>query len=399
MRILIATGVPLDQPSASLTRVRAMASLLRSEGNHVLIVGSATRAEENPTVGENGMEELSYPYQDGNLQRWMIARSRRDNTVRFYRRRLREVIRHQRVTVCVVYSNLGSLAELIMVVAKEERIPVIFDCVEWFPATIRYIINGVWSEQRRLYAHSIKGANAIIGVSPFWKRWAADREMPCFWLPPITGEYEAARPDVRPERELRVLFMGRWIEREMPLTLLRGIERARESGVAVRLDVIGEIGQSIWEWRALRYYRRSSRLQECVHIHGFVSENRKKELLSSCDISVVFRRECRETRALFPTRLPELMMSGTAMVLTRVTTFMGLFEDNDSVFYISPEDKGREFGELLKYLSRNRAELRRVGSKGRKVAQETFTQPRYAGALNSYIGSLVNRYTRMLTYK
>jgi len=92
-------------------------------------------------------------------------------------------------------------------------------------------------------------------------------------------------------------------------------------------------------------------------------------------------------------------MSGTAMVLTRVTTFIGLFEDNDSVFYISPEDNGREFGELLKYLSRNRSELRRVGSKGRKVALETFVQPRYAGALNSYIGSLVNRYTRLLTYK
>ncbi len=389
MKVIIVTAIPLDVPSASLTRVVEVGKLITSAGSRALLLGSATTPTASRNILFDSLETVAYQGAATLRRTWALARLRRNEAIAFYKREFDGLLKTYKPDLVIVYTGAASLFEIIARICGKVNTPVLCDCVEYFPAQFRYILNGVWKEQKTLFEQSIRSASGIIGISRYWEPWAAQRGLPSFWLPPICSGAPPSYPRCSGAKEINILFLGRWVAREQPIILLKAVEDLVVRGLNVQLNVIGEIGQSIWEYRALRYLRASRLLTRVVRIHGYVDEEKKRQLTREATLSVILRQENRESLALFPTRLPELLLQGVPVILSNLSTFREILAEERAAIFVDSETSAGNLADAIVLADQDRRSLSEIGDRGRIVASRLFTPEAYIQPFNHFLETVV----------
>jgi len=189
-------------------------------------------------------------------------------------------------------------------------------------------------------------------------------------LPEVASGVERA-PFADPEDPIRLLFVGRLVERKGVEVLVRALARLRHEREA-ELVIVGEGDREVDITRtaALEGVTRH------VRMAGFVSPQRLAEEYAKCDIfvlpAVVDSRGDTEGLGVV---LLEAMAHGRPVVASRAGGITDVVRDGDTGWLVDPGDAEVLASRLLEVAS-NPEQARRVAARGRDAAATRFSWDR-----------------------
>lgn len=376
MKVLICTAIPLASSSAALNRLTRMRRALAQQGIDAILVGSASGIDQcwKESESESGRQIVYDPLRTGAKKRYSRALTIASQAAAFYRRNLGELLTHYQCDGVISYVSQAQMGDAILQAARSTDCFVTADMVERFQVSTYYLLNGVYFQQNRLCSRTLPRMDGIIGISHGWCDWSESRGIPNVWIPSF------AEDDPRLQRSggtnndsFTISFIGHWIRRELPTVILRAIRLCLDRGVDIRMNVIGNVGQSPREQKAMRLLASDPGLKQSIHFTGFVSDEDKNRLLAESDAFVILRPNSRESDLLFPTRLPEYMLTGHPVILSEVGSFKRCFEHRHDVWFVSDQNRVEEVADALTHLASNPHERNEIGRRGRESALKQFS--------------------------
>lgn len=405
-RVLLCTAVWWGRCDAENHRLQRMRQALHAQGIETVI--TALHAEPGGREADWSAESdacgavVRYRLHPG---RWVYpspAMRRVYGAARFHREHGGALIEQFACAAVLVYADQAPLPNACLALARRHKRPILVDAAEYHRLSVHYLLNGVNLQQWRFRHRVVPSIDGLIGVGRGWCAWAQALNVPTAWVPAFGVEPERTRSHVAPaDAPVRLVFLGHWVGRECPETLIAGLELAIQAGVDLHIDVLGKPHGSYRERAGLRALAAAPGVQARLRFHGFVSNAERDAMLADADLFVLLRRPDRETEHLFPTRLPEYLASGNPVILTATPTFAACFQHRQTAWLLDAPATPAAVSEAVQALASDPRLRVDIGAAGRELAQELFGVERLgdrlrqviaeADALNSRRISLHNR--------
>lgn len=253
--------------------------------------------------------------------------------------------------------------------AKELKIPIIHDSVEWYsPCEFKY---GKFSYpyilKDRLNRKIIKSPISVIAISRYLEKYFKDNGIKTIRIPVIMDSTKYI-PDVTVKNnKIEIVYAGSPAKKDY---LKECIEGFYMLPVKNRLKFNFSIYGVDEEFVRLKCNRE---ILDNIKVYGRVSRQQVIEKLSTSDFAMLLRpSEERYTKAGFPTKSVEAMMNGCAMVCN-LTSDLELYLKNMENAIIVKDSTAEEMCKALLYISKlSREEINKIKENARKTAEENF---------------------------
>lgn len=328
MNIAIIGHFTFADDSAASLRVRGVAAALLQAGHRVTIVDHAAGG---PVSGQpwrmDSLDGTSFEgvsldnYRDGKFGRgpagfrglflgdtpagWLCERQERPDLI-------------------IVYgTHLGFLLRL-QPLCKRLGIPIVLDVVEWYaaqdlplgrfgPFALSNSIAMRWISQR---------ADGVIAISRRLEQHYRKRGLPVLRLPPLFAT-TALQPKWSEEAgALSLCYAGSPGQKEAFDVIAQAMMAAGKAGSRVSFEIVGVTQE---RWQALAGTTDFG--DATVRCWGRVPNARAREIVASCNYSLVIRRPRRSNQFGFPSKYAESLSLGTPVIANE---FSDIGEDRDS---------------------------------------------------------------------
>jgi phosphatidylinositol alpha-mannosyltransferase len=356
MRVALVTEFYYPHLGGVTEHVHNLAQVLIQSGHHAIIITSqvAEPCRGHPR-GETD-DDPAYIHRVGTSRVIYSAGSfARVTTGYGLRRRIREILRRERIDLVHVHGGLNPVLGLVAPdAAGDLGIPVVATFHSWFrrSALCRVFRRPL---QRRLDRHAAVIAVSRPVVEAHARYFEADwRIIPngvdTSFFRPIRSDHPAGR-----DSDAELLFLGRLDPRNGLDTVLSAMPAVLERFPEVRLTIAGD-----GPLRAM-YERRAAPAGHHVSFIGSVNGNRPA-FYSRADLYL-----CPTTKASFGITLLEAMACATPMVVSDITGFRELVSGGDEAVLVPKNDSGA-WAETIITLLQDKRRLERMGSAGRAKA-------------------------------
>jgi glycosyltransferase involved in cell wall biosynthesis len=139
----------------------------------------------------------------------------------------------------------------------------------------------------------------------------------------------------------------------------------------VKLKIIGGFASSNDE-KILKEEVQGLGIEGFVEFTGKVLPEKMPQLLFDAEVLALARPNNKQAKYGFPSKLGEYLFTGNPVVLTRVGEIDHFLNDMDSCIFANP-DNPKDFAEKLLWTLSNTEEARRIGKRGKQVAEEQFS--------------------------
>ena len=126
--------------------------------------------------------------------------------------------------------------------------------------------------------------------------------------------------------------------------------------------------------------------REGIIYHGYINDNKYFELINSCDILCVPRKNIGFALSGYPFKFGEFMFSGNVVLASKIKSLTKDFSDKELCFY-DPQIKG-DLRRKIEFLINNPEERYKIGQRGKSKAKELFNSKEHAKLLKNFINSL-----------
>ena len=350
-----------------------MAKSLKPYGIELVMAGRSEEVvaweyRESGEIAEVAYNPTAFP-----ARRFSRALELGAHASKFYRQILPTLFNNQSFDGAIGFSSQYQVLQPVLEVCQANNKPMFADVVEWFGWNPKYLLNGILRQQTKLLNDLLPKLDGLIGISHFWNQWGDQQSIPNVWIPSFLGETPGLQRTIGDHAPFTIAFMGHWIDRELPRTILHAMDICLRRGIDIQMNVIGNVGKSIWEKKAVNFLNSNDKLREKVNFLGFLSEEEKEKQLVNASAFIILRKDCRETNALFPTRLPEYMATGNPLILSDVGSFSSCFKHREDVWFVSKENSTEEVAEAFEHLAKNENERQLLGQRGRESALRLFS--------------------------
>ncbi|UXY14627.1 glycosyltransferase family 4 protein [Chitiniphilus purpureus] len=216
----------------------------------------------------------------------------------------------------------------------------------------------------RLLVRMLRGADAVIVLSPEWREWVAQ-------LAPAVRVLVIPNAVIWPEQvetlhdPLSLLYLGRIEAAKGIEELLVAVRRLRDEGVPLRLTVAGD-GQMSWFWSKVQEHG----VTDALEYVGWVSGERKEALLRTCGVFVLPSH----LEAL-PFGVLEAMAYGRVIVATRVGGIPFALGEGSAGLLIEPQSVEALCQALMQLAKQHPAANLSLASDARERARQFFSFP------------------------
>jgi glycosyltransferase involved in cell wall biosynthesis len=281
-------------------------------------------------------------------------------------------------------------------------VPVLGIPIEWMPPTFDSLLGLSWFDQELQRRFNYPRCDGLIGIARIWNDVARQAGIPSIVAPSFSKFADDELPPLayQPTSRFRILFVGRWWGRELPITLFRAMGIALERGVDIELVVVGTAGtaasrsQRLAERPALKALDQLPRIRERIRYLGFIPGAQLIQEMAAADAMILLRQENRETRALFPTRLPEFLASGRPVIVSDAGDLSLYLKHEVSAVIIPEGDRPRELADAIVDLATHPDKAAAIGLGGRAAVLQSFSQTRLAARIVDFIRSLPRKTTK-----
>lgn len=375
MNILICSSLPLDKTTAGLNRLMRMQQALGMHGVNSKIVG------RQADLGEKWKE---VPLPDGSLavaydpsltcgKGYCNAIRQGAQAADYYRTCLPDLIRKYNVDGVITYHPQGQVVSAIMETAVSNGCFVLADMVELFRMDLYYLSNGTNYQQYLLRKKVLPKIDGIIGISHGWCDWSKQHGIHHVWCPSFGVDRDFRTSPNQTADPFVLTVSGAMSSREVPESYLQSLLVCAKRSINVKLRIVGNAGKKWVERRAMRMIKSNPELERRVEFTGFLSDADLKSTFRNADAFVLLRRDNLESNMLFPTRLPEYMVTGNPVILSEVGCFSRCFKHKEDVFFVHPKNDPNELADAIEYLSENPEKRFQIGQNGRKKMLDSFS--------------------------
>ena len=398
MRILI-IGDAFSYPNGygATTRVHAIARGLKNAGADVkVLITSACEPEHSPmNKNVQGVYQgIPFEYTTGRttrapsfwLRRWIQLRS-------IYRILWISKNQKRKGIDAVLFFTVSSLVLPLIIgpLCKSWGAVLLYDGCEY-----PFIYHGNTIRDRLfayLYIHSVyKIYNGIFVISSFleeeFKQWISPAAR-IIRIPILVDPDEYLGPDqgsstVTP----KIVYAGNLSHREEIDTLIRAYAVIAGQFRNIKLQIIGDSSES----GIITYFKNEAlnlNLENRIEFTGMLRRSETIRQISGATILVLFRSRGIFSRAGFPTKLGEYLMTGRPVIVTDNGDIVRYLKTNYNAFLIPPDDNGKLIN-CLKYVLDHPDEAIKVGNQGKKTAMKYFDYRSHGYRLFKFIKALRN---------
>jgi glycosyltransferase involved in cell wall biosynthesis len=246
-----------------------------------------------------------------------------------------------------------------------------------------------WMYWLLLESKLLQGAEAIHIMAPSHERYLRDRgiDTPAFVVPNgLDREFldEARRngPSRHTSKRdaLRLLYYGRWDIYHKGLDLLlKGLARARASGLGVTLQIAGKASQH--QRSALYELVTSLRLREAVSFEGFIDPLHSSHVRDADFVVLTSRFEG------FALIVIEALAVGTPVIVSSKAGAAEFFDASNGVFVVEPDPAS--VAASFELALRERAQMRKAAVATRSVLEDGFTWDTLAHRWIREVGAVI----------
>jgi glycosyltransferase involved in cell wall biosynthesis len=265
--------------------------------------------------------------------------------------------------------------------------------VEWFAPSVANVLGLSWFDHWYSRKTLHRRSDGLIGITRLWSDYATRIGKPSVVVPAFSKFADGDLPPViqTQNERFRIGFVGRWVKRELPVTLFKALAILTERRIDWEMIVVGSarkptsLSHRLGERPAAKALSRMPDVAARIHFRGFVPEDQLQREMGSVDAFALLREQNRETAALFPTRLPEILATGKPVVVSNAGDLAFHLTDRQNALVIPPGDHPAELADALAFLATNPDQARAIGLGGRKALAESFSQVVLASRIDAFL--------------
>jgi glycosyltransferase involved in cell wall biosynthesis len=280
----------------------------------------------------------------------------------------------------------------VLILCRLRSIPVAFEINEWPPASnfpLKWLDLFFWNDFLGRQLPKLGGAR-VVAITTFIRERYARRKVPVLVMPSIKDFTSASRSTkdfIGERRDFKLVYAGSCKKNDGFGDLLDAVESLVEQGNAIRLEIVGNDGTKGAASEYKSRCDRSATLRDCVFFNGFLSETDYAAMLQSASCLVVPRPNCVAVKAAFPTRVPEFLATGNAVITSVVPDIPEYLEDGVDVFLYDP-DEPRSLENTISRAMDNPEQCRAIGRRGKITGEIRFCHVQRTNALLGFLTAL-----------
>ena len=170
---------------------------------------------------------------------------------------------------------------------------------------------------------------------------------PSIHIPALT-DYKSYEDNQHKIGPLQVTYVGRFSKRDMPFLMLDALDLLSRDCNNISFNIVGKINSDTYSKSVLKYVENKDSLSSIVNFTGFITEEQYQYYLNKTDIFILLHSSSVFSKACFPTRIPEFMITRRPIV----TSAMGdinyyLTHKHDSILIEPDSDANTIYKEML----------------------------------------------------
>ena len=373
VRILIDAQYPRGPAGAK--RVQSFARGLRASGCDARIIGLDKACEVNSDHGW-ARDPYGVPYRlirhsGGRWGRAGRAAHRLFSLAAQYKAAIAAERRAGHCDAVILYGHSWRYFMPTVKWCRKVGVTVAADWNEWW--RFSWQCTHLYCDQELYRLRLLPAVDGIIAISQTLEDYALARKQPVIRIPAMDDDRNRSEAVEPHSGCFTLLYVGEMARRDLPSAMLAGLREAVNRGMHCRFVVVGPVGR----WPEAKEAR--AEVMTCPVLKGRVEFTGPKygaELdrqHAAADAFVLMRDDDRESRACFPTRLPEYLLAEKPVIISRVGDIPLFLQHRRDAWLLPPGRQPKALADALVNLAVAPAEARQIGRLGRETALKDFS--------------------------
>lgn len=292
----------------------------------------------------------------------------------------------------IVYSLSFVFVNSIKREIKKMGITVSFNLVEWcVPGDCRYgIFNLHYMNMWFCFNYLIKTKANVIVISRLLEEKFKKNGNICFVLPPLVDvDNYIFKPEDKREGRIKIIYPGIPAVKEAFDIMLKGLNCLSRDERAHLQFIMTGCSRKVLEDILGKDKGLLNDLSDCMIIYNFIPYDDLKKIYSKSHFLLLIRRKRRTTEANFPSKIPELMANGIAIIANRVGDYSDYIIDGENSIIVDGCTPENVVQSLRRVLDMDREKISHLSLGARMCAEEKFNyrNNRWTDGINAFIES------------
>lgn len=287
----------------------------------------------------------------------------------------------------ILYSGYSPYFMKLQPWCKKNKIPLIFDAVEWYEASHQLL--GKLSPYQLNIEYSMRylslQSKNIISISSYLDNYYKSNGCNSTIVPP-TLDVKAITPNLQPakNKKLTIGYTGIPGKKDLFNNYLEAILTFDPQGKHINFVVAGVKKDDLLKYPAITD-RGIKNLPSSITCLGFVSQDVAINLIKTADFSLLLRPQKRYANAGFPTKVVESLTMGTP-VITNLTSDLGNYIHDYQEGIICDDHSAESLCVALgKAIRLDQEQLTTMRKNARQQAEQSFDYRLYKDKLLAFI--------------
>lgn len=302
-----------------------------------------------------------------------------------------DAIVNRGVTLVWIYNPSWFLWRDVIKGCKETKTPVVAHLVEQWP--FRWHLRMIYFDQQLFLCNCWRHLSGVVAISTHWLEYASLNNIPAVRIPvPCPPIEENGIDQLYEEKSVGnrfdLFYAGQLYRRDLPNIMLQAMQQLACQKVPVKLTIVGRY--DVWaEGRAFyKTVQNDPILKDHIVFTGYLTDEEYKKCITTAHAIVLLHSDSPESRACFPTRLPEFLCTGKPVITSSVGDIPLYLQNNIHAILLSRKNSVDELVTAIMTLVENPNQSIQMGLAGNEHARDEFSIGKLGKSLETFLSGL-----------
>ena len=294
------------------------------------------------------------------------------------------------VKAIIVYSGYSFYLAPLLRWSKRNRIPIIFDAVEWYtPAKkIHWFFKPYFWNTEFAMRYFISKTKNVIAISTYLEKYYKSKNCNTVVIPPLFYE-KISNTEKKNRNYLQLSYTGSPGKKDNLNQILTAVLELNEekNKKKIKFEIAGINTEQLLSYPAFTN-KKISNLPSFFNANGYISMQLAQEITSNSDFSILFRKKDKTNTAGFPTKVVESLSLGTPIFLNYSSDLhLYLHSGRNAIVIDNFSVKTIKFA-LIKMLNLSNVQLQKMRENAIKTAENNFLIESNKESMDAFLNNL-----------
>lgn len=290
----------------------------------------------------------------------------------------------------IIYSGYSFYLAPLIVWCKNNRIPLVFDAVEWYvPAKKAYwFIKPYYWNTEIAMRYFIPKTKNVIAISTFLEKYYQLKKCNTVVIPPMY--YAKASASVQKEKSyVQLSYTGSPGIKDNLNEIIIAILELNEMQLTkeIKFEIAGITEEQLL-CQPFFLEKSITELPKNIKAHGYISMNLAQEITFNSDFSILFRKNNKTNTAGFPTKVVESLSLGTPVFLNYSSDLKLYLKDGKNAIVIDDFNMDSLKSALIRITQIPFSQLHKMRKNALQTAHKNFSIQSKKTLMNTFLKNL-----------